>query len=111
MAQVVRSSLLVQKVWNSNPEPIKFPKRCQRLVIAVTLKVCAPAQSRRDEHSSLVTPERTLSEYNEDLIFLKYARRSKLSVLLSFIDMFTKTDIKFNDEHIYGCFGNKSSKF
>jgi len=27
-------------------------------------------QSRWDEHRSLVTPERVLSEYNEDLIFL-----------------------------------------
>jgi len=26
------------------------------------------AQSRRDGHRSLVTPERVLSEYNEDLI-------------------------------------------
>jgi len=28
------------------------------------------AQSRGDGHRSLVTPERVLSEYNEDLIFL-----------------------------------------
>jgi len=27
------------------------------------------AQSRRDGHRSLVTPERVLSEYNENLIF------------------------------------------
>jgi len=30
----------------------------------------ALAQSRGDGHRSLVTPERILSEYNEDLIFL-----------------------------------------
>jgi len=33
------------------------------------LDVCILAQSRGDEHHSLVTPERVLSEYNEDLIF------------------------------------------
>jgi len=30
------------------------------------------AQSRRDGHCSLVTPERVLSEYNKDLIFLNF---------------------------------------
>jgi len=34
-----------------------------------TLIVWALAQSRGDGHRSLVTPERVLSEYNEDLIF------------------------------------------
>jgi len=33
------------------------------------LDVWALAQSRGDGHRSLVTPERVLSEYNEDLIF------------------------------------------
>jgi len=32
--------------------------------------VWAQAQSRGDGHRSLVTPERVLREYNEDLIFL-----------------------------------------
>jgi len=32
---------------------------------------CGPlAQKRGDGHRSLVTPERVLSEYNKDLIFL-----------------------------------------
>jgi len=34
------------------------------------LDVWALARSRGDGHRSLVTPERVLSEYNEDLIFL-----------------------------------------
>jgi len=34
------------------------------------LKVWALAQSLGDGHRSLVTPEKVLSEYNEDLIFL-----------------------------------------
>jgi len=34
-----------------------------------TLIVWALAQSRGDRHRSLVTSERVLSEYNEDLIF------------------------------------------
>jgi len=68
-AHVVRRSLLVQEVWGSNPEPIKSPTRCQRLATVVTLIVWAFAQSRGDGHHSLVTPERVLSEYNEDLIY------------------------------------------
>jgi len=35
----------------------------------VRVIVWALAQSREDGHRSLVTPERVLSEYNEDLIF------------------------------------------
>jgi len=34
------------------------------------LDAWAQTQSRGDEHRSLVTPERVLSEINEDLIFL-----------------------------------------
>jgi len=34
-----------------------------------SLNVWALAQSRVDGHRSLVTPERILNEYNEDLIF------------------------------------------
>jgi len=34
------------------------------------IDVWAQAQSRRDGHHSLVTPDRVLSEYNKDLIFL-----------------------------------------
>jgi len=34
------------------------------------LEVWALVQSRGDGYRSLVTPERVLSEYNEDLIFL-----------------------------------------
>jgi len=66
---VVRRSLLVREVWGSNPEPMKSPTRCQRLATVATLIVWALAQSREDGHRSLVTPERVLSEYNEDLIF------------------------------------------
>jgi len=35
----VRRSLLVRKVWGSNPEPIKSPTRCQRLATAATFEV------------------------------------------------------------------------
>jgi len=49
--------------------PIKSPTRCQRLATVETLILWALAQSRGDGHRSLVTPERVLSEYNEDLIF------------------------------------------
>jgi len=56
-------------VWGSNPEPIKSLTCCQRLAIAATLIVWTLGQSRGDGHRSLVTPERVLSEYNEDLSF------------------------------------------
>jgi len=52
-----------------NPEPIKSPIRCQRVATVATLIVWALAQSRGDGYRSLVTLERVLSEYNEDLIF------------------------------------------
>jgi len=39
------------------------------LAAVATLIVWALAQSRGDRHRSLVTPERVLSENNEDLIF------------------------------------------
>jgi len=42
-----------------------LPTTCHRC----NLEVWALAQSRGDEHFSLVTPERVLSEYNENLIF------------------------------------------
>jgi len=51
-------------------EPIKSTTRCQQLATVATLIVWALAQSRGDRHRSLMTPERVLSEYNEDLIFL-----------------------------------------
>jgi len=39
--------------------------------------MCGPlAQNRGDGHRSLVTPERVLSEYNEDLIFLMLQSRT-----------------------------------
>jgi len=66
---VVRRSLLVREVWGSNPEPIKSPTRCQRLATVATLIAWALAQSRGYGYRSLVTPERVLSEYNENLIF------------------------------------------
>jgi len=69
IAQVVRRSLLVREVWDSNPELIKSPTCCQRLAIVATLIVWALAQSRGDEHRSLMTPGRVLSQYNENLIF------------------------------------------
>jgi len=37
-----------------------------------TFEVWALVQSRGDGHRSLVTLERVLSEYNEDLIFLLF---------------------------------------
>jgi len=55
MAQVVRHSLLDTLPTTRH--------RCN-------LDVWALAQSRGDGHRSLVTPERVLSDYNEDLIFL-----------------------------------------
>jgi len=69
MAQVIRCSLLVREVWGSNSEPIKSATRCQRFAIAITFEVWAMAQSRGDGHRLLVTPERVLNEYKEDLIF------------------------------------------
>jgi len=68
IAQVVIRSLLVREVWGSNSEPIKSPTRCQRFATVATFIVWALAQRRGDGHHSLVTPERVLSEYNEDLI-------------------------------------------
>jgi len=65
-AQVGRPSFLVREVRGLNPELIKYPTRCQRLT---NLEVWALEQSRGDGHHSLVTPERVLSEYNEDMIF------------------------------------------
>jgi len=47
MAQVVRRSLLVREVWDSNPEPIKSPARCQRLATAATLEVLGPGAKPR----------------------------------------------------------------
>jgi len=67
---VVRRSLLVREVWGLSPESIKYTTRCQGLATVASLIVWALAQSRRDGHRSLVTPDRVLSEYNEDLIFL-----------------------------------------
>jgi len=52
------------EVWGSYLEPIKSPTCCQRLATVATLMCGTLAQSR-----GLVTPERILSEYNEDLIF------------------------------------------
>jgi len=60
--------LLVREVWGSNPEQIKSPTRCQRLATLATLIVWALAQSRKDGHRSLVTPERVLSEYKGGFI-------------------------------------------
>jgi len=68
MAQVVRRSLLVREVWGLNHEPIKSPTRCQRLVTAANFEVWSLVQNREDGHRSLVTPERVLSEYNENCI-------------------------------------------
>jgi len=41
MAQVVKRLLLVQEVWDSNPEPITTPTRCQQLATVATL-MCGP---------------------------------------------------------------------
>jgi len=55
----------------SNPEPIKSPTSCQRLATAATLE-CGPerkiAEMGKSAHTR-ETPERVLSEYNEDLMF------------------------------------------
>jgi len=61
--------LLVREVQDSNPEPIKYPTRCQPLATAVAFKR-GPWRKRalHSAHCSLATPERVLSEYNEDLI-------------------------------------------
>jgi len=60
--------------------PIKFPTRCQLLATAATFEVWALAQNRRERHRSLVTLEKVLSEYNEDLIFSfdVYSRRKMM---------------------------------
>jgi len=67
----------VREVWGSNPEPIKSPTRCQRLATAATFEVLSLAQSCGDGHRSLVTPERVLSEYNEDLFVFCFFFYSK----------------------------------
>jgi len=59
----------VREVWGSNPELIKSLIRSTTHT-RCKLDVWAQAQSRRVGHHSLVTPERVLSEYNEDLIFM-----------------------------------------
>jgi len=41
MAQVLKRSLLVREEWESNPEPIKSPTRCQR-VATVAILMCGP---------------------------------------------------------------------
>jgi len=38
-AQIVRRSLLVREIWGSNPEPIKYPTRCQRLATVATFEL------------------------------------------------------------------------
>jgi len=60
----------VREVWVTNLELVKSPTRCQRLATVATLIVLALAQSREYGHRSLVTPERVLSKYNKNLIFL-----------------------------------------
>jgi len=47
------------------------------------LIVWALAQSRGDENRSLVTPERVLSEYNEDLIFFDIHNSQRHSLILT----------------------------
>jgi len=49
---------------------IKSPTRLPMTLHRCNLKVWTLAQSLGDRHRSLVTLERILSEYNEDLIFL-----------------------------------------
>jgi len=44
----------------------RSPTRCQRLATAATLEVWVLAKSGGDGNRLLVTPERVLSEYNED---------------------------------------------
>jgi len=70
ITKVVRRSLLVREVWGAYFAPIISPTRCQRLTTF-----------RGDGHRSLVTPERVLSEYNEDLIYFwfEYVYVSRLS--------------------------------
>jgi len=68
MAQVARRSLLVREVCGSNLEPISHTLSTTRHDSA-TLEVWVLAQSGENGYRSLVTLERVLSEYNEDLIF------------------------------------------
>jgi len=67
MAQVVRRLPLVRKVWGSRADQIShaLPTTHHRC----NLDVWTLVQNHGDGHRSLVTPERVLSEYNEDLIF------------------------------------------
>jgi len=61
---VVRRSLLVQEVWDLNPEPIKSPTRCHQFATIATLYcVGLGAKTRRDGHRSLVTPEKVLFDF------------------------------------------------
>jgi len=69
MAEVVRRLPLLREVWDSNSEPIKSPHKLPTTRHCCNLDVWSLVQSR-DEHRALVTPERVLSEYNKDLIFL-----------------------------------------
>jgi len=98
MAQVVRRLLLVREVWGSNPEPIKSPTLCERLATAATFEVWALTQSRGDGHRSFVTPERVLSEYNEDLIFVNEKKSMFLHVLCRFFHC-KKADFVFNKRY------------
>jgi len=55
----------------------------QRLATTATLIIWGLAQSRGDEHRSLVTPERVLSEYNEDLIIFVSLHFMEFQTLIS----------------------------
>jgi len=70
MPQVIRRLLLVWKA-----EDIGFKSRADQISLSLpttrhrcNFEVWALVQYRRDGHRSLVTLERLLSEYNEDLI-------------------------------------------
>jgi len=82
MALVVRRSLLVRTVWGSNPEQnLPHVANNSPLLQPWWVGPGALAQCRRDGNRSIVTPERVLSEYNEDLIFFWFHKTSTIELL------------------------------
>jgi len=57
----------------SIPEPNKSPTLCQRLNHHCCNGSVVVGESSADEHSSILTPEVVLSEYNKDLIPMKHS--------------------------------------
>jgi len=50
MPQVVRRSLLVREVWDSNPERVKSPTRCQQLTTVGSWRKAAEMGTAHSRH-------------------------------------------------------------